>query len=260
MFFQEKERRKVNDMYDHFVLYLIYGFCFLILCLTFVDSKTLPNVLYQDFMFKQDAAFGFDAILKTYFPAFFALLMIFIIQFLSFWVYFFKNRLKRNKLFDSIKNIQDAKNRLTHEQFEDYIAYLYRKKGYDAIRVGFGNNNNIEKTNKDGLYGDGGKDVVLRRPFRRDVIIQCKLYSHNVGVSVIREMFATLIHYKASKVIIITTSNFSKDAVLFAKGKRMELINGKTLNRMITDENFMNKRKTYSFFAKHILRWLKRTF
>lgn len=260
MFFQEKERKKINDMYDHFVIYLIYAFCFLIFCLTFVDSKILPNVLHQNLLFKQDVAFGFDAILKTYFPAFFALITIFFIQLTSFLIYLFKNKFKKNKLFDGIKNVQDAKNKLTPEQFEDFIAYLYRKKGFDAIRVGFGNQNNIEKTNKDGLYGDGGKDVIIQRPFRKDIIVQCKLYSHNVGVSVIREMFATLIHYKASKVIIITTSDFSKDAKSFSKGKKIELIDGKKLNRMITDENYMNKRKTYSFFAKHFVRWLKKNF
>ena len=45
-------------------------------------------------------------------------------------------------------------------------------------------------------------------------------------------MFGVLHHYKASKVIIVTTSFFSRDAVKFAEGKPIELIDANKLDAL----------------------------
>lgn len=156
-----------------------------------------------------------------------------VFRLIRFYFKHIKRKKEINPLFDKIKNQWDAKRYLNHVSFEEYVAYLYRKMGYNAKRVGFGAD--VEKNKKDGLYGDGGKDVIITKPFSRDVIIQCKFYNDKnyVGVSVVREMFATMIHYGAKKVIIITTSVFSQDAKSFAKGKKIELIDAYALDKII---------------------------
>ena len=146
---------------------------------------------------------------------------------------FYKDYIKRKinapPLFKSIKNIHDVRNKLNPTSFEHFIAYLYNRLGYNtAKRVGFGEN--VKKTKKDGIFGDGGKDVIISRPFRKDILIQCKFYSQPIGVKIVREMFGVLHHYKASKIIIVTTSFFSKDAIKFAEGKPIELIDASRLD------------------------------
>lgn len=133
--------------------------------------------------------------------------------------------------FKYIKNIHDIRNNLNPTSFEHFVAYLFRKLGYNsARRVGFGEN--VKKSKKDGIFGDGGKDVIISRPFRKDILIQCKFYSQPIGVQIVREMFGVLHHYKASKVIIVTTSFFSRDAVKFAEGKPIELIDANKLDAL----------------------------
>lgn len=145
------------------------------------------------------------------------------------------NKKNNNNVFENIHTVREMRRLLNPTTFEEYITYIYKKKGYKAERVGFGSN--CKKEKRDGIYGDGGKDVLLKSklPFGKDTIIQCKFYDFKnyVNVKTVREMYAILMHYKAKKVIIITTSTFSTDARLFAKGKKIELIDGKKLEKLI---------------------------
>ena len=64
--------------------------------------------------------------------------------------------------------------RLTPSEFELFVGWLYRKKGYRVRAMG--------KT------GDEGVDLVLRK-WGRKTIVQVKRYSGTVGQPVIRDLY-----------------------------------------------------------------------
>lgn len=79
--------------------------------------------------------------------------------------------------------------------------------------------------------GDGGVDIIATNEqpiLGGKYVIQCKRYGagNNIGEPVIRELYGAMMHENASKGILITTSNFTKQAIIFAQNKAIELING----------------------------------
>lgn len=83
---------------------------------------------------------------------------------------------------------------------------------------------------------DGGVDlnVVDHTPIRGGrYIVQAKRYQGGVGEPIIRDLYGTLLHSGAVKAILITTGYFTEDAVSFAQGKPIELVDGKALTCLI---------------------------
>jgi restriction system protein len=83
---------------------------------------------------------------------------------------------------------------------------------------------------------DGGIDVEAVNPapiVGGKVIVQCKRYGGTVGASVVRDLFGVTMSERATKGILITTSDFSPDAYNFAKDKPVELINGSKLAELL---------------------------
>ena len=64
------------------------------------------------------------------------------------------------------------------------------------------------------------------------MVVQCKRYSHVIGSNIVRELYGSVEHEQASKGILITTSHFSPDAVKWADGKRIELVDRKRLDEL----------------------------
>lgn len=108
---------------------------------------------------------------------------------------------------------------LDWRQFEELMAEYYIHLGYSTTLVG-------------GSGGDDGIDLWLKKG-RKQSVVQCKHWKNKVGVSTIREMFAVMIDKKANDVIIVTTSYFTKEAINFAQGKPMVLIDGPALVDLI---------------------------
>ncbi|WP_202305114.1 restriction endonuclease [Dryocola clanedunensis] len=100
-------------------------------------------------------------------------------------------------------------------EFEFLCAYLYEKKGYK-----------VKVTRKS---RDGGYDVLAEKETAREyeiLYIECKQYEGNVGVRIARNALGLLNIKNATKSVIITSSDFTKDALNVAKeSKRLELIN-----------------------------------
>ena len=64
--------------------------------------------------------------------------------------------------------------------------------------------------------------------------VQCKQWKiFKVGVKTVREMFGVMAHEKADRVIIVASGTYTDDAVAFAKGKPILLIDGKALVKLI---------------------------
>jgi restriction system protein len=92
---------------------------------------------------------------------------------------------------------------LTSRQFEELIAEILNRHGWETALTGRG--------------PDNGVDIVairLDRFTRRKLIVQCKRYSpHNkVGLSIVKELFATSVDQDGSHALLATTSWFTAPA------------------------------------------------
>jgi restriction system protein len=104
---------------------------------------------------------------------------------------------------------------LSPKAFEQYVADLFRRKGF--------------RVKLRGRSGDHGVDLELLAPGGRRAVVQCKRYQNTVGEDIIRELFGTLIHERAAHAFLVTTAEISAAARVWAQGKPMTLIDGPTL-------------------------------
>jgi len=102
--------------------------------------------------------------------------------------------------------------RLTWSQFERLIAEFYRRQGATV-------------TSRGGPTSDGGVDLSITDRTGDHLIVQCKHWkSRRVGVKPLRELWGVMSDEKADGAIFVTSGSFSPDAAVFARGKRLELI------------------------------------
>lgn len=138
---------------------------------------------------------------------------------LPFLLYALFRKYRQNKWFREQSSIYDIR-RLSWQQFEVLIAAAFDKLGYATDVVGGGG-------------ADGGKDILLKKKGRR-VLAQCKHWkSTSVGAPVVREMFGLMVSEKMDAVMIVTSGKFTKEAIAFAKGKPIVLINGSALVKLL---------------------------
>ena len=132
----------------------------------------------------------------------------------------------RRRRFGSIfkwsadQNLLAKLRKMRPEEFEDFIADLYRRLGYATERVGGSRDGGVDAI--------GNKDGVI-------YYIQCKkYYTTEVGIEEIGEYYKNFTSSLAEgKRIIITTNIFTKEAMEFAKDKPIELIDGFKLLKII---------------------------
>ncbi len=107
---------------------------------------------------------------------------------------------------------------MSGEEFEDFLAKIYRKKGYKVIQTPHS--------------CDYGADLIITKSGYASCI-QAKRYSSNVGSKAIQEVQASLNYYKASKGIVITNSKFTPNAIKLAKANHIQLIDRNALISLI---------------------------
>jgi restriction system protein len=83
-----------------------------------------------------------------------------------------------------------------------------------------------------GEGADGGVDLRLRKDGKK-VYVQCKHWKRDVGVKVVRELYGVIKAQNAAKGIIVTSGSFSADAMSFAKGKEIGLVDCKQLLALV---------------------------
>ena len=118
-------------------------------------------------------------------------------------------------------------NKLDGYQFEILICDFFKHIGFD-----------IEHTS---LSGDGGIDVIAHNDqpiFCGKYIIQCKNWANPVGQPALRDLYGVVNAENANKGILITTSSFTSQAITFADGKNLELIDGVNLNKLLAANGF----------------------
>ena len=118
------------------------------------------------------------------------------------------------------QNLLAKLRKMKPDEFEDFIADLYRRLGYSTHRVG-------------GPY-DGGIDVTAKKD---GVIhyIQCKKFiTSKVTLRDIRDFYGAMANNLAGgRGIFITTNIFTTEAINFVRDKPIEIIDGFKLINLI---------------------------
>lgn len=111
---------------------------------------------------------------------------------------------------------------LSWRQFELLCGELYRRQGFSVVENGLGG-------------ADGGVDLILGR--RGETwLVQCKHWSRSaVGVREIRELYGVLAAEGADCGVLVTSGGFTADALDFAAGKPLELIDGRELAERVRE-------------------------
>ena len=129
------------------------------------------------------------------------------------------NRKERIVLFKSQKNRETIRS-LSWQDFEWLVGEAYRRRGYTIIETGGGG-------------ADGGVDLVMKKN-GETIFVQCKHWKmESVGVVIVRQLLGVVYDKKASGGIVITSGTFTQEAIDFARGNPIQLVNGKELYAMI---------------------------
>jgi len=129
--------------------------------------------------------------------------------------------LMRKHTFASAKDIESIR-AMSWREFETLIAETYRRQGFAVEETGGGG-------------ADGGIDLILRGKGQK-AIVQCKQWrQRQVGVKVVREMYGVMSHEHADRVVIVSSGTYTQEAIDFAKGKPILLIDGQDLAKYIRE-------------------------
>lgn len=108
-------------------------------------------------------------------------------------------------------------------QFEIMVADLYRKQGYDVVITA-------------GSH-DGGIDVLGERKTTAGterLAIQCKHQVATVGRPVLQALWGVVNDdQRFTQGVLVTSADFSAEARQFADGKRLTLIDGQTVRKLV---------------------------
>ncbi len=113
--------------------------------------------------------------------------------------------------------------KLGWRQFEELLAGHFRTLGFEVI-------------SNHGSGPDGGVDLRLR--WNSELyLVQCKHWrARKVPVTTVRELFGVMASEGAVGGYVVTSGAFTSDAVAFAEGRNIELINGQELLAQIRAE------------------------
>lgn len=136
----------------------------------------------------------------------------------------FRRKLRSDR-FNRISSNQDpgaAIRNLSWHEFEQMTGEALRRQGYT-----------VEETNKG---PDGGVDLVLRLHGEL-FLVQCKQWKAlKVSVQVVRELYGVMAAQGATGGLVVTSGAFTSEAIKFASGTNIQLIDGKSLVRWFRAE------------------------
>ena len=126
---------------------------------------------------------------------------------------------RRRELLDRQTSVKSIK-AVDWKDFEYLVSEAYRRQGYS-----------VQENTSGGA--DGGIDLVLSKDGNR-LLVQCKNWrSRKVGVTTIRELFGVVTAENATEGIVVCSGHFTNDAIEFAKGKPITLVDGAALSHLI---------------------------
>jgi restriction system protein len=114
----------------------------------------------------------------------------------------------------------DALNGMSWREFEMLVGEAFRLQGYRVVEMG-------------GSGADGGVDLVLTKGSER-FLVQCKQWkAFRVSVDVVRELYGVMAARGAAGGFVVTSGRFTDDAIAFANGRNVRLIDGPKLDGLI---------------------------
>lgn len=117
------------------------------------------------------------------------------------------------------------------KEFEDMVAGLYRKMNYSVVQTPYVN--------------DGGKDAILEKNGIK-YYLECKRYSHPVGRPLIQKLVGAMNGERIGSGIFVTTSDYTQEAITYAKRCNVELIDKTKLINLCKLYMEENKQDTYT--------------
>lgn len=114
----------------------------------------------------------------------------------------------------------DALNGMSWAEFELLVGEAFRLQGYSVVEVG-------------GSGPDGGIDLTLTKGSEK-FLVQCKQWkAFKVGVTVVRELYGVMAARGAAGGFVVTSGRFTEDAIAFASGRNIKLVDGTLLYSLI---------------------------
>ena len=118
-------------------------------------------------------------------------------------------------------------NHMSWQEFEMLVGEAFRRRGYTVAETG-------------GRGADGGVDLILGKGGEK-YLVQCKQWkTYKVGVTIIRELYGVMTADGAAGGFVVTSGYFTQEAISFAEGKNIDLIDGSELELMIKNIKSQN--------------------
>lgn len=115
-----------------------------------------------------------------------------------------------------------ALNKMTWKQFELLVHQAFRHRGYVVGESG-------------AVSPDGSVDMVLRKAGEYFLVHSQQWKSTRIDVVSVRELHNAMRARRAAGGFMVTTGNYSREAMAFASGRSIQLIDGPTLREMLND-------------------------
>lgn len=136
-----------------------------------------------------------------------------------------RRRARRNLVTDVAQSkATDALDGMSWREFEMLVGEGFRLQGYQVVETGGGG-------------ADGGVDLVLTKPGKNGgekFLVQCKQWrAFKVGVDVVRELYGVMAARGATGGFVVTSGRFTDEAVSFASGRNVNLVDGPKLYGLI---------------------------
>ena len=112
----------------------------------------------------------------------------------------------------------DELKKLSGTEFEEYLAELFKSQGYQ-----------VEMTPSTGDYG---ADLILHKDQQR-IAVQAKCYTGSVGVSAVQEALSGMAYYRCNSAWVVTTGNYTPNAVELARQSKVQLFGRNELGKLI---------------------------
>jgi len=127
--------------------------------------------------------------------------------------------IKRKRLHSNVTSGDKKVADINWYDFELLIGEHFRRQGFTVDETKTG--------------ADGGIDLVLKKDSGK-YLVQCKHYkAYKVGVKPVREVLGVMVSCGATGGYVVTSGQFTKDAMSFAEDNKITLIDGSELQRIL---------------------------
>jgi len=132
-----------------------------------------------------------------------------------------RRKVRKDLLVDVLQNkAANALDGMSWQKFEILVGEGFRQQGYQVTESGGGG-------------PDGGVDLTLAKGGEK-FLVQCKQWrALKVGVDVVRELYGVMAARGATGGFVVTSGRFTGDAIKFASGRNVKLIDGPALHSML---------------------------